>query len=211
MKNANVSQSELARAVGIKQQSIQYLCDLSKHARGSKYTTEIARHLQVSPEWLSNGGGHSTQEPAATYNVVLASDGESSLLIRNPVPLIAWAQVMEWCKSAVPVSGIEVEEWLSCPEQVGARAFALRVRGGSMGPRYLDGDTIFVDPDEVPAHESMVIAWRAGDFTFKQLQRDENGACYLTPLNPDWPGPKFQVLEDDDVICGVVVGNWMKA
>lgn len=52
---ANSSQAELARLVGIKQQSVQYLC--GPKAQGSKYTTDFARILKVRVEWLANNEG----------------------------------------------------------------------------------------------------------------------------------------------------------
>lgn len=51
------NQSELARAVGVKPQSIQYLCDPNAGARGSSHTPSLARELGVGAEWLSTGQG----------------------------------------------------------------------------------------------------------------------------------------------------------
>ena len=57
---ANTSQAEVARKVGVKQQSIQYLC--SPRATGSKHTTKIANILGVRPEWLATGEGPMQEE-----------------------------------------------------------------------------------------------------------------------------------------------------
>lgn len=54
-----MSQSELARRLGLKQQAVQYLC--SDQAQRSRYTYEIARELAVSAEWLATGAGHMDQ------------------------------------------------------------------------------------------------------------------------------------------------------
>lgn len=58
MKRADgISQSELARRVGIKPQSIQHLLDPKKNALGSSHTPNIAKALGVSSNWLASGEG----------------------------------------------------------------------------------------------------------------------------------------------------------
>ena len=55
MELNGVSQSELARRVGIKAQAVQYIC--SGRGRRSSYTAEFARELGVNAEWLATGKG----------------------------------------------------------------------------------------------------------------------------------------------------------
>lgn len=50
-----MSQSELARVVGIKPQSVQYLCTSKSDGTRSRFITEIAITLGVRPEWLLAG------------------------------------------------------------------------------------------------------------------------------------------------------------
>jgi transcriptional regulator with XRE-family HTH domain len=58
MKEAKLtSQSELARRVGVKPQSIQHLLDPNKNAQGSSHTARIAEELNVSANWLATGEG----------------------------------------------------------------------------------------------------------------------------------------------------------
>ncbi|WP_156174036.1 hypothetical protein [Cupriavidus basilensis] len=47
----------LARQIGVQYQSIQYLCDPNRNAKGSRHTDEIARALGVSSHWLATGKG----------------------------------------------------------------------------------------------------------------------------------------------------------
>lgn len=49
-----MSQSELARQLGVKPQAIQYLC---REGKGSRHTSEIARILRVRPQWLASNQG----------------------------------------------------------------------------------------------------------------------------------------------------------
>jgi len=53
-----MSQNQLAVAVGIKPQSIQYLCSAEgNREKRSKYTGDLARVLQVTTDWLADGIG----------------------------------------------------------------------------------------------------------------------------------------------------------
>lgn len=78
--------------------------------------------------------------------------------------------------------------------------FALRVKGGSMEPRFKDGDVIFIDINRQPVHLSFVIAQLDGwsEITFKQLVI-EGGRSFLRALNSE---RKIEI--DMDVIIGVV-------
>ena len=51
----NIGQAELANAIGIKRQAINFLCSSSTNT--SKYTPEIARVLDISEAWLLTGAG----------------------------------------------------------------------------------------------------------------------------------------------------------
>ncbi|WP_353233345.1 helix-turn-helix domain-containing protein [Diaphorobacter ruginosibacter] len=54
MKTAgDMSQSELARAIGVRPQAIQYLLNPANQAQGSKHLVAIANALDVSPQWLA--------------------------------------------------------------------------------------------------------------------------------------------------------------
>lgn len=57
LKAKLTSQSELARRIGVKPQSIQHLLDPLKNAQGSSHTALIAEELKVSPKWLATGQG----------------------------------------------------------------------------------------------------------------------------------------------------------
>lgn len=130
--------------------------------------------------------------------------------IRGEVPLISWVQAGAWSEIVDNFAPGDAEEWLPCPKKFGPHAFALRVRGLSMEPRYQSGDIIFVDPDAGAEHGKHVVV-RLDDeheATFKQLVV-EGGQRFLRALNPDWPGPKLIPIEGNATICGVVIGKWV--
>jgi len=52
-----ISQAALAARVGVRHQSINYLCDPSRNAKGSRHTHAIAKVLGISADWLATGVG----------------------------------------------------------------------------------------------------------------------------------------------------------
>jgi SOS-response transcriptional repressor LexA len=71
--NPRTDQSELARRVGggVKPQTIQYLLNHEKNAKGSTYTPQIAAALGCDPLWLAKGVGqppslHTNHDSALT-------------------------------------------------------------------------------------------------------------------------------------------------
>ncbi|WP_244878674.1 LexA family protein [Laribacter hongkongensis] len=214
MDRAAIGQNELARLVGIKQQSIQYLRNPKNAAGGSRYNAKIALALGVSPEWLEAGIGepiadqarHKPGEACTSMPVNI----EPAPGIRCLVPLISWVQAGNWSEVIDSLAPGDAEDWLPCMRHVGPHAFALRVRGVSMEPKYQDGDIIFVDPDAPAEHGRNVVVRLEDDneATFKQLVV-EGEHKFLKPLNPDWPGPKLLPINGNASLCGVVVGKWV--
>lgn len=120
-------------------------------------------------------------------------------------PLISWVQAGDWTDIGETAPDADSIEWLPCAARCGPRAFALRVQGQSMEPRFVDGDLIFVDPDAEARHGSFVVV-RLDDTqqaTFKQLII-EGDRRFLRPLNDRWPDPIIEI-NGHATICGVVV------
>ena len=73
-EHRGLSQTDLALALNIKPQAIQYLENPNKKARGSKHTAGIARVCGVDANWLASGDGrmlaNMAREPAAAYDAL---------------------------------------------------------------------------------------------------------------------------------------------
>lgn len=61
MKDAGLSQEQLAKIVGVSQPAIQKM--VAGKTQGSRKLVEIASALKVRPEWLSSGNGPVTLKP----------------------------------------------------------------------------------------------------------------------------------------------------
>jgi DNA polymerase V len=83
----------------------------------------------------------------------------------------------------------------------GGESFALRVLGDSMAPEFVEGEIIVIEPDGALRDGCFVLAQLAGQWTFRQLQRDGPG-WRLHALNPAYPD---QPLTDLAAVHGVII------
>ena len=87
----------------------------------------------------------------------------------------------------------------------GPETFVLGMAGASMEPRFLDGDYLYVDPDE-PAEPGCYVAVGGGEAgaTTLRLLVEEDGRRVLRALNPGWP-EWILVAGNETMILAVVV------
>lgn len=65
-------------------------------------------------------------------------------------------------------------------------SFALMVLGDSMSPEFNEGDIVVIEPEGLATDGSFVLAWHAGEWIFRRLQRSGPG-WVLAALNPAYP------------------------
>ena len=119
------------------------------------------------------------------------------------IPIISWVQAGELSEAAdVHAVGFSGEgEPVHSVKAVGPNAFALRVVGDSMAPRYLPGDIIVVDPALACDNGCPCVVNVNGDVTFK-IFRDTQDEIILEPLNKRHP--KIVIDKKSDVVFRVV-------
>lgn len=198
------NQSELARYVGVTPQAVQQWVAGETSPRGNNFR-KVAEFLETTIEYLLTGGITVSRKigPISDENVSSGPD------LFGRVPLISSVQAGDWSNIVDNFQPGDAEDWLFYPKKLGPKAFALRVSGISMEPKYQHGDIIFVDPD-VPAEHGSNVVVRLDDenqATFKQLVV-EDGRKYLRPLNPDWQ-PRMIPINGNATICGVAIGKWV--
>lgn len=187
-----LSQSDIARRLGVKPQSVQQWFSGETVPRTPRLVA-LAALLQTSVRYLLGGladageGNTSTHETAATE-----------------IPLISWVQAGQWACAEDPYPVGAAERMIRTFETVGMNAFALRVQGDSMEPTFPAGCIIVVDPSRTPRNGSYVVVRieESSEATFKQLVID-GPSRYLKPLNPRYP---ILQVNSEATICGVVVG-----
>ena len=83
----------------------------------------------------------------------------------------------------------------------GGESFALRVLGQSMAPEFAEGEIIIIEPEGLAREGSYVLAWHAGEWTFRQLCR-HGERWTLHALNPAFADV---TLDDLSAVRGVVI------
>ncbi len=110
------------------------------------------------------------------------------------VPLISSVQAGAMSEAVDPYAVGDAEKWIPVDlPNLSPNAFALRVKGESMLPEFVEGDIIIVDPDIEPDPGRYVVAKNGkNEATFKQYrQRGHNDkgemVIELVPLNSSHP------------------------
>lgn len=188
-----VSQSELARFVGVSPQSVQLWVKDGTTPKDDKLE-KCAMFFGITPSALKFGD----ETNVTPVNTVFPA-----------VPLISWVQAGTWADivdNYLPGSGEELRA--AYTSKPGQQSFALRVEGDSMVSHnhtsFPEGTILIVDPARAPAAGDYVIAKDTDTqkATFKRLMQD-GGRWFLKPLNPSYPA----IPIDDPAIrvIGVVI------
>lgn len=189
-----LSQSDIARELGITPQSVQQWFSGETVPRSTRLK-RLAELLLTSGDYILGRVNSSAPEG----NTTPYDDGKA-----KEIPLISWVQAGQWATAEDPYPVGAAEKMLRTFEDVGPQSFALKVHGDSMEPIFPDGCIIIVDPSREPRHGSYVIVRleRDAEVTFKQLVID-GPMRYLKPLNPRYP---LMEIDHEAVICGVIAG-----
>lgn len=194
-KRAGKTQDEIAALFGISRASVaqwesdETMPEADKLAR-------IADELGVSLNVLMTG------RPFQGVEAEVAGYAKAMPLPRA-VPLVSWVQAGRREPVADPYASGEGEKYVYTTQRVGENAYALRIRGDSMEPRFQDGDIVIIDPALSAASGKFVVVRfeQAQEATFKQLVIDADRQ-YLKPLNARYP---IIPIDEQAVFCGTWV------
>lgn len=203
-----LTQAKAGERLGVSQGMVGHYINARKSIP-LKQLFRLAKLLQVDPEQLRPGirqefglKEKGTREEKGDYD---GGNTEPGPDIRGEHPVISWVQAGDPSIVADPFPPGVSEEWYPCPVPCSEKTFVLRVKGPSMEPEYQEGDLIFVDPEEEPAHNKDVVVRfeDSQEATFKRLVVD-NGKYYLKAINPEWP-KRYIPIDGEATLCGVVV------
>jgi hypothetical protein len=206
------NQSELARAIGVKPQSIQYLCGPESGAQGSVHTPALAKALRVSPDWLARGEG----QPADLASSALGT-AEASMATYIVAP-VTRAQVM----GSFKVSGagdIEAVSATRAEGQVQAPALsqlarAVRIKGNALSPYVKDGQYLLLQPagDDLMPEDNIVITLADGRMLIRELMYKRADSLVVLPVHGGQPEAieAGDIQRIDAVLC-VVPRRWWQA
>ena len=81
---------------------------------------------------------------------------------------------------------LDTEEIPASMLKGGKQYFGLKIKGNSMSPAYLNGDTIILEKvDDCESGQDACVMINGNDGTFKRVIKNESGII-LQPLNPDY-------------------------
>lgn len=187
MRNSRLTQQELAERTGISKSSLsQYLSGYAKPMQDRIYS--LAEALNVSEAWLIGFDAPMARDEGATARgkriPVLGS-------IPAGIPIEAIEDIVDY--EDIPA------DWLDGDSEY----FALRVKGDSMSPKYIEGDTVIVKKQPDCESGQDCVAYINGyDATLKKITKVDNGVI-VQPINPNY---ETKAYYDNSVkIAGVVV------
>lgn len=101
---------------------------------------------------------------------------------------------------------IDTEEIPSDMLKGGKQYFGLKIKGNSMYPDYLDGDTIILEKtDNCESGDECCVMVNGSDGTFKKVIKNENGII-LQPLNSEYQ-PMFYTNEQIKTLPVKIIGK----
>lgn len=223
-KKKGLSQSDLARGLGISPQAVQKWEDGGQPRFGR--LREIADVLGIELSSLVKQTAYEAALQSADEmpEILVARERRQKKRLEftemnrtdfvGKLPLISWVQAGEWLENVENFHPGNAEDWIPVPFNHGPKAFCLRVDGESMydpsgAKSYAPGDFIAVDPMREAVNRSMVVVRLDHDekATFKQLLLDGDTRM-LRALNPSWPN-RLMEMPAGSKIVGVVIGKWV--
>ncbi len=172
MEEKNIKQVDLVEKTKLDKTLInKYLAGVT-NARQRKLTV-LAEALGVNEVWLM---GYDVPMNRNFGNNIQELDKESAIVfIYGTIP----AGVPMECIEDI----IDTEEIPADMLKGGKQYFGLKVKGDSMYPEYLDGDTLILEKvDDCESGDDCVVMVNGNDATFKRVFKNENGIV-LQPLN----------------------------
>lgn len=217
------NQSELARAIGIKPQSIQYLCRRDAGAQGSKHTAALAEALGVSSQWLARNEGL----PDSNSATALTAAESAAVYALAPAGGRLEGSMADPAHGRVAVSGtyrvsgagdIEAVEpppdtadgHLPQPAQIG-RLRAVRIKGNALSPFVKDGQYLLLqDAGALYPEENVVVELVGGRVLIREVLFDKPDALVVLPLHGGQPEAleRRDIVRLTPVICALPASLW---
>ena len=171
MRERNIKPVELHEKTGLSESLISKYLSGNAIARQDKISI-LADTLKINPVWLL---GYDVSMNKETKPQSVSSS--NSILVYGTIP------------AGIPLECIEdildTEEISTDMLKGGKQYFGLQVKGNSMNPDYLDGDTlILLKQDDCESGDDCVVMVNGDDGTFKRvIKNQEAHTIRLQPLN----------------------------
>lgn len=166
-KELNLTQTDFAEKIGFSRTAVS-AWEIGRNEPSNEDTIKIADFFGVSVDYIIG----------KTNNRKGASSSSAVVLVYGTIPAGIPMEMIE--------DIIDTEEIDANMLKGGKEYFGLKIKGNSMYPEYLDGDTIILEKlDDVESGTDAVVMVNGNDGTFKRVFKNENGII-LQPLNPEF-------------------------
>jgi phage repressor protein C with HTH and peptisase S24 domain len=199
-----LSQSELARRVGLAQSSIHAL--INRNKVGSKHIHVIARELHTTPAYLSG----ETDDPEAGYVPAPTAEQIAQHLGMRLIPEIGLDFALgggAFVDGHVETSMVPFRsDWLDRLTRYGpSDVFLTRGDGDSMMPTILDEDDVLVNrADNLITRQDRIWALAYGDLaTIKRVRRTAQGSFLL--MSDNTAVSPIEATEEEIHVVGRVI------
>jgi SOS-response transcriptional repressor LexA len=174
-EDLGLSAREVAKSAGITGEHIRYIESGQRRHPSFDVVMKILRALHVDlQEFLRETG----------FLPVNAEPAQPRRL--RQIPVRSWIGAGKWHRVRFSSDGEDNDDWTMSDSQ-GKDVFALRIKGDSMEPEFVEGDVITVNPyvESKPGDYVIIRKEDNDEATFKQL-RKYGKTLILHPLNPKY-------------------------
>jgi SOS-response transcriptional repressor LexA len=177
-QDRKLTQGQLGKAIGVSDVTVGYW-ERDLNVPGGKSLSKLSEFLGVSDTYLLYGKEDES-------NIAPAPIGALK------VPVISYVQAGAW-SAECDARNLEGNiDYVLSTGNFSQGTFALKIKGKSMEPEFVEGDLILVDPELSPHPGDYVVAKNGEDeATFKKyrargISEDGNEVFELVPLNDDY-------------------------
>lgn len=183
-KSKKITQEKLAELLGVERSTIGKW-ESTSIIPSSEMLIEIAKFFNVTVDYLLGNNQPLTSRSAHRINVYGS--------VPAGIPLEAVEDIIDW--EEIP------SDWM----KNGARYIALKVKGNSMSPKYMDGDIVIIKKQpNCESGQDAIVFINGYDATLKRVIKNENSVI-LQPLNPEYETKIYGSSNDPITILGIVV------
>lgn len=185
-----------------------------RRARGLRQS-DMADKLDVSSKTISSWEVNRTEpnmgmiEKLAEILNCSKADliGDDGVQSKRPQLPAARIPVLGRVAAGIPINAVEETiDWEEIPAEMAATGeyFGLRIRGDSMSPRIMDGDTVIVRRQSDAETDDIVIALVNGnDGVCKKLKKTASGIMLIS-LNPAYEPMVFDHADIDSIPVSII-------
>lgn len=152
----------------------------------------LAKALNVNVEWLMGA-----DIPMTYFKEVRSSD-------HNPAVRIP---VLGRVAAGIPINAVEETiDWEEIPAEMSGsdEYFGLRIKGDSMSPRIMDGDTVIVRrQDDADTGDIVIAIVNGDDGVCKKLRKTDSGIMLIS-LNPAYDPMVFDHSDIDTIPVSII-------